>query len=1034
MKAGTTVCLKADPGRVGTTTGRTRQAAGRTFWQVHFPDGHEYVPEGQLLVRENGPQDPIELLEQGRLGRATDLRKRMTFCRLSGKLADLIYSMGTTNTDFYAYQFKPVLSFLDSPTNGILIADEVGLGKTIEAGLILTEMRSRYDIKRVLILCPAMLQGKWQFELSRKFGIEAAVMNSAQILQKFKESAGNDGKPFTLIGSIQGLRPRKGRDGGGNSERNPASLTQFLEKVEYEDALLDLLIIDEAHYLRNPESATAKLGRLLRSVAESVVLLSATPIHLRNEDLYQLLKIVDEDTFSRPDTFSEILRANAPLIRARELITKKTAEPEEILAELRRATTHPFLTENRQLAALLDSPPTAEDMQNKTFLTDLAGRLERLNLLGRVVTRTRRREVQSLRVLREAVPEVIKATPAERGFYEGVTGLVREYANKRLAHEAFLSVMPQRQMSSSMPAALEFWSRRGERLASGRVAEESYEDFGNGGDPQEYGPLTTELAQRARGLGNLSQLYDSDSKYARLRKVLLDLLHRDRREKVVLFSYFRPTLKYLSKRLTRDGISNIVLLGGAGYNKDAILDAFRSPGGPSVLLSSEVASEGIDLQFARFLVNYDLPWNPMKVEQRIGRIDRLGQKAPKIFIWNLFYENTIDARIYERLHKRLKIFEGALGGLEAIIGERIQQLTMELLREELTPEQEEERIEQTARALENLRAEENRLEAEASNLVAHGDYILTQIEAARQMQRWIDDEDLWICVHDFLLKHYPGCEFRQIREEELLFDVKLSDQAKADFESFLDKMDLRGKTRLNSPQPAPVRCRFQNRVGGEDRERVEQINQFHPLVRFVSWSLREGRDDFYPVVSVEIPAFEIQPLDTGTYVSFVDLWSVEGVKNVERLYYAAKPVHAGSDFLADDLAERLVLVASRRGVDWLEASQTEDCTLAGAVARQCFERCYEAFETFTRQIDDENADRADVQARSIERHRDHQLARLQAVRQAHLEHGRPALVKATDGRIAALEARVRQRMLRIDKGRTIKSRRQEVCVALIKVV
>jgi hypothetical protein len=215
---------------------------------------------------------------------------------------------------------------------------------------------------------------------------------------------------------------------------------------------------------------------------------------------------------------------------------------------------------------------------------------------------------------------------------------------------------------------------------------------------------------------------------------------------------------------------------------------------------------------------------------------------------------------------------------------------------------------------------------------------------------------------------------------------------------------------------------------------VEQINQFHPLVRFVSRSLGEGWDEFYPVVSLEVPALEIQPLTRGTYVSFVDLWSVEGVKSVERLQYVAKPMLAQGDFLPDEAAERLVLVASRKGGDWLEAATTEDCSLAGVVARQCFERCYESFEAFVRQIDNENGDRADVQARSLERHRDHQLARLQAVRQAHVEHGRAALVKATDGRIAALEARVRQRMLRIDRGRKVRARRVEVCVAMIKVV
>src|SRR6185369_3858452 len=126
-------------------------------------------------------------------------------------------------------------------------------------------------------------------------------------------------------------------------------------------------------------------------------------------------------------------------------------------------------------------------------------------------------------------------------------------------------------------------------------------------------------------------------------------------EKVVLFSSFRATLKYLSERLNADGMTNISLMGGGKINKDDVLKQFKLQYGPQVLLSSEVGGEGIDLQFCRVLVNYDLPWNPMRVEQRIGRIDRLGQKAEKIIIWNLFYEDTIDARIYQRLYKKLDL-------------------------------------------------------------------------------------------------------------------------------------------------------------------------------------------------------------------------------------------------------------------------------------------------------------------------------------------------------------------------------------------
>ncbi len=143
MQPGTAVRLIADPGRVGVVTGRTRSRGGNTYWQIRFPDRADYYQDIHLEITTEEEDDPIELLRRGKLGRTKDLRGSLTHLRLSGRLALLIYSMGTTHTDFYPYQLKPVLHFLDSPGNGILIADEIGHGKTIEAGLIWTELPAK---------------------------------------------------------------------------------------------------------------------------------------------------------------------------------------------------------------------------------------------------------------------------------------------------------------------------------------------------------------------------------------------------------------------------------------------------------------------------------------------------------------------------------------------------------------------------------------------------------------------------------------------------------------------------------------------------------------------------------------------------------------------------------------------------------------------------------------------------------------------------------------------------------------------------
>ena len=139
MEPGTRVRIRSDPARIGVLSGKSRERAGRTKYQVVFLDEYSWVLESNLVPVKDVSDHPVDLLRQGDFGRAADLRANLTHIRLDGRLADLIYSMETTNTDFYAYQFKPVLNFLDSPSGGLLIADEVGLGKTITTAYVIKE-------------------------------------------------------------------------------------------------------------------------------------------------------------------------------------------------------------------------------------------------------------------------------------------------------------------------------------------------------------------------------------------------------------------------------------------------------------------------------------------------------------------------------------------------------------------------------------------------------------------------------------------------------------------------------------------------------------------------------------------------------------------------------------------------------------------------------------------------------------------------------------------------------------------------------
>ena len=150
-----------DPAKTGTVTDQTRPRTSGTQYRVRWDNGRlDWHYASELTAASVSDDDPLELIRAGRYGRVDDLRQLLTHIHLAGRLANVIYAMGLTQTDFYPHQYKPLLTLLDSPANGLLIADEVGLGKTIEAGLIWTELRARHDMRRLLVVCPAMLREK----------------------------------------------------------------------------------------------------------------------------------------------------------------------------------------------------------------------------------------------------------------------------------------------------------------------------------------------------------------------------------------------------------------------------------------------------------------------------------------------------------------------------------------------------------------------------------------------------------------------------------------------------------------------------------------------------------------------------------------------------------------------------------------------------------------------------------------------------------------------------------------------------------
>jgi superfamily II DNA or RNA helicase len=1023
------ISLRDDPTRLGTILGKTRPRGRELTWLVDFGNERQWVPESQL-VRHDEILTPIEAFEQGRLSGAKELRRAITQARLSGRLVDTIYSLGITETDFYPHQYRPVLKLLDSASTGLLVADEVGLGKTIEAGLVWTELRARFDYRRLLVLCPAVLREKWQLELERRFGVSAQIEDAAGVLKHLQKAASGQAE-FAVIASLQGVRPTRRWSSATNSRRSSDRLGRFLADAASGEPLVDLLVVDEAHYLRNPETQTSRAGRLLRDVAEYALFLSATPIHLKSADLFTLLHLLDQDTFGSEWEFDYLQKANAPLNDARGLVLTGKLDRNRLARLLENAAQHPLLNGHRQLEGLLESLRSGPaEVSDPASISEISHALEQANLLSQVVTRTRRRDVEQLRVIRHPVTVRTRMSVVERDFYEAVTAVVRDYA-RRLENsvEGFLLVTPQRQMSSSMAAALEAWRKR----AGLGLEEELYEDFGvdDTAPVAEPGPLLRELLDATRRLGDPKELRKHDSKYSDFLREVRVAFEHDSQTKILVFSYFRATLSYLSERLAEDGVRAFVMHGGT-EDKTTIVRTFLECQGAAVLLSSEVGSEGLDLQDCAIVVNYDLPWNPMKVEQRIGRIDRLGQKADKISIWNLIYADTIDERIYERLFLRLRLFERTLGGLEPILGEQVQRLTRDLLASDLTPAQEEERITQTAVALENRRREEERLEDEAPQLAAHGDYILQTIHQARELDRAVSEQDLFFFLSDYLTATFPGSEFSRLQQDGFWAEIRLSRQAQHSFSSFLRDRGLSTRTALADFSVDRVVAEFKNRAVTRPARGFETISQFHPLVRFVATEVGRRTVPVRPAVAVRMALSGAHPVRTGDFAFLVDLWAAEGLHPVDKLFFCALDLDRGS-LLARLEAERLISLAAARGRTWETARSDLDLELvASRIDEQCIATAQAEFDSFREALRRRTEDQTEVRLRSASSRFERQVKSLKLLLEQQARAG-SRIARATEGRLKKLLARRDEILARIEGRKSSSLTQTELALGVVRV-
>ncbi len=589
-----------------------------------------------------------------------------------------LYSLNTAGIDFIPYQYRPVLKFIRSDRPRLLIADGVGVGKTIEAGLILRELQARHDIKSVLIICPRPLvtEEKWLREMKR-FDEDFQHLDG-KLLRYCINEMHLDGEwperyhkvilPYSLLDKVLLYGPegkRKRRRGQGLLDLDPPPR-------------FDLVIVDEAHHIRNQDTANHEAVRFFCEHAEAAVFLTATPIQLGSRDLFVLLNVLRPDLILDEESFEHMAEPN-PFINqavdaARSQEQDWTRHTQEALDQAAATSWgKSLLKENTEFKRIQNQ--IAEKSVTKEERIQLITDIEAQYTFSGILNRTRRRDIGTFTIRRPKTVEV-ELTADQAELHDALLETQEEIF--RMLHGSqnvkFMMTTLRRQLASCLyglePLLEEILSRHLDELA---WAEADV----TGSIPLE--DTITQIQDQIQVILKKAKSINShDKKLKSLRGVIRER-QRLSNNKIMLFSSFRHTLAYLHKHLKADGIRVGMIHGGvADEERLELRNRFEKPrtehDSLDLMLFSEVGCEGLDYQFCDCIVNYDLPWNPMKIEQRIGRIDRNGQQSEHVTIFNLITPGTVDAEIYDRCLLRIGVFESALGGSEKILGEITQEI------------------------------------------------------------------------------------------------------------------------------------------------------------------------------------------------------------------------------------------------------------------------------------------------------------------------------------------------------------------------
>lgn len=685
---GQLVALKSDRSVTGAIVAVT-EGYPETRYQVFTATGLQSYYESQLVGQDT--QDELEKVDAERF------HAGLTASLIRNPTISSLYSLNTAKIDFIPHQFRPVLKFIRSDRPRLLIADGVGVGKTIEAGLILRELQARRNLDSVLIICPRPLvsERKWETEMKR-FGEDFTPLDGdlfrhciheldmeGEWPEKYKRAI----IPYSLFdeGNVFGTHKHHGL-------------------MEVDPPKFDLVVVDEAHHIRNTATYAYRAVSRFCDAAEAVLLLTATPVQLQDDDLFVLLNLLRPDLIIDRNTFHDMAEPNAYINNAATYVRgfkegwQQNAYDQLCLA-IETAWGRKVFQGNPSVQAILSVLKQDEICVEERV--QLISDIENMHTFSNLISRTRRRDIGEF-TIRKPYTVTVGFTPEQKELHDRVLGVIHEILSNVHCTDntKFMMTTIRRQTASCLFGLVSTL-----RSILYRHLDEIMDNDDEALDwnvLSKDNSVTSIHAQIEEILDMAQKLPSEDPKFDAMMEVIRKKSRDEKKNKIMIFSSFKHTLRYLNKRLSEEGL-RVGMIHGEVPDEDRrelrkrFDPAETAPSDKNaldVMLFSEVGCEGLDYQFCDCMINYDLPWNPMKVEQRIGRIDRNGQTSESVAIYNMVTPGTVDADIYDRCLLRIGVFHSSIGDCEDILGEVTGEIRKLVDNFELTDEERREKLQQ----------------------------------------------------------------------------------------------------------------------------------------------------------------------------------------------------------------------------------------------------------------------------------------------------------------------------------------------------